>query len=85
MAAYAAFYFLRIIMIHVFKLGGKWKSSCGVDYTCKAIRENEKSLHLSDGWCLSLSDAKAALKVDTKKPNKTKAVSKPKKETEKNK
>lgn len=65
-------------MIHIFKLGGAWKSPCGTGYSCKAIRENEKAIFLNDGWHLSLDEAKNNKSKKDKKPANTKATNKEK-------
>jgi len=46
-------------MIHVFKLGGDWKTKDGTDYTIRAINHEESPKFIGNGWYSSLEDAKA--------------------------
>ena len=57
-------------MINVFKLGGPWKTSGGIEYTVKAV--NDATPYLNDNWSLSIDDIAIEgeyeeVKADTKK------------------
>jgi hypothetical protein len=60
-------------MIHIFKAGGEWKNSKGMEYTIKAIPENKKTQYLSEGWSLSLDELEEQPKKKTTRKTKPKA------------
>jgi hypothetical protein len=44
-------------MIHVFKVGGGYKSPDFGDYSVECINDSQTGDYLDDGWFLSLEDA----------------------------
>ncbi len=58
-------------MIHVYKLGGKWKKKDGTEYTAKAIQNEEANEYRKQGWTTDINEIKTPKKpAKTKKPAK---------------
>jgi len=57
-------------MIHVYKLGGDWVTKDGLNYTIKAINNEDREKALSSGWFIGLADAEKADKKPVKKVTK---------------
>ena len=63
----SAFFYIRFIMITIYKKGGDWKTSDGREYTAKAINTEHKELYTSKGWVMSLDEIKKTRKAKAKK------------------
>jgi hypothetical protein len=47
-------FLLEVIMINIYKAGGKYKKEDGTEYSIKTINESDKAKYIVSGWVNSL-------------------------------